>query len=155
MHHDLCLYILFLMLLFLFSFNIAQSFKFIMHVHIWRHNWVLSVQHAFPYGFSSLTLHEAEMSVSGFFNRSILHLTLTSWPTLRQSDEKGKNPTATQGSRTGLCNASATLNTISSEPSPLARIGAWAPTVLFPDIPYFKFSILSCCGVSSEKVNTY
>jgi hypothetical protein len=31
-------------------------------------------------------------------------------------------------------------------------MGAWAPTVLFPDIPYFKFSMLSCCVASSANV---
>jgi hypothetical protein len=109
-------------------------------------------QHAFTYEINILTPHEEDASDSGFFNRSILHLTLTSWPTLRQSDEKGKNPTATHGSSTGLCNASATLNTISPESSSLSMMGAWAPTVLFPDIPYFKFSMLSCCVASSANV---
>jgi hypothetical protein len=86
---------------------------------------------------------------SGVFSLSTLHLILTNCPTLRQSVENGRNPTARHGSRTGRFSLSAILNRSSSESPGWTGAGECAPVVLSPDIPYLIFSMLSTFSTSS------
>lgn len=98
-----------------------------------------------------LTPHE-ELFSSRFFNLSTLHLIFTSWPTLKQSEENGRKPTATHGSSMGRCNVSALLKSSSSDSPDSTGTGACAPVDLSPKIPYLMFSILSVCTTSSWPV---
>lgn len=84
------------------------------------------------------------------FNLSTLHCILTSCPTLRPSEGRGRKPTARHGSSTGLCKVIALLK-INSCPAPSTPVdlfmkGGWAPIVLSPEIPYFIFNMLSGCS---------
>jgi len=87
---------------------------------------------------------------SRLFSLSTLHLILTNCPTLRQSVENGRNPTARHGSRTGRFSLNAILNKSSSESPGWTGTGECAPVVLSPDIPYLIFSMLSAFSTSSR-----
>lgn len=91
---------------------------------------------------------------SKYFNLSTLHCILTSCPTLRPSEGRGRKPTAMHGSRTGLCKVIAVLKINScltpSTPVDSFKKGRWAPDVLSPEIPYLIFNMLSGCFVASS-----
>lgn len=87
------------------------------------------------------------------FNLSTLHCILTSCPTLRPSEGRGRKPTARLGSSTGLCKIIALLK-INSCLAPSTSIdsfikGGWAPIVLSPETPYLIFNMLSGCFLAS------
>ena len=100
-----------------------------------------------------LTLCLETPSLSKSFNLSTLHCILTSCPTLRPSEGRGRKPTARQGSSTGLCKVIALLKInsclASSTPIDSFMTGGWAPIVLLPEIPYLIFNMLSGCFLAS------
>lgn len=91
-----------------------------------------------------LTLDRVDELFSGSFNLSTLHFILTSCPTLKQSEENGRNPTARQGSSTGRCKIIVLLKWSSPCSAGFTGTGVCAPTARSPDIPYLIFNILSC-----------
>lgn len=98
---------------------------------------------------------------SEYFNLSTLHFMVTSCPTLRPLEGRGRKPTARQGSSTGLCKPTAHLNVkcsvAFSVPLGCKATGLCAPTFLLPKILYFIFNILSSrsfLGSSEKEENT-
>ena len=92
------------------------------------------------------------------FNLSTLQFMVTSCPTRRPFEGRGRKPTAKQGSSTGLCKTRALLKvkgsvSLSGPVSSLVT-GLWAPRFLSPDIVYLIFNTLigSDSSPSSAKV---
>lgn len=102
-----------------------------------------------------LTLISESAFCTKSLSLSILHFMVTSCPTRSPLEGRGRKPTARKGSSTGRCRTRA-LRKSKSFAAPLGlgslAVGAWAPLLLLPEIPYLILTILSVLDASALMV---